>query len=275
MMASWFEFRLVGQDEEHLRSVGEAMLDEVRRVERLLSRFDPAGSLARVNREARDRPVRVDRELFSVLRDCLDWHRRTGGWFNPCRSTDGVTAGRFEEVVGLDDEACSVVWLDARFEIDLGGYGKGYALDRASRMLERFGVESALMEGGTSSVLARGGPWVVSVRDPLDPEGVAEVDRFVLTGGLSSSATRGPGERVSDIVDPFSGRPVQGGAACSVTAPTASEAEALSTALVAMGWERARAFVGSEDLGPGVRVLWIACEDGRSRAEWVCGEERA
>ena len=273
-MASWFEFRLVGQDEEHLRSVGEAMLDEVQRVERLLSRFDPTGSLARVNREARERPVRVERELLAVLKDCLYWHRRTGGWFNPCRGRDGVAVGRLEEVVGLDDEAGAVVWLDRRFEIDLGGYGKGYALDRAARMLEGFGIESALMEGGTSSVLARGRSWVVAVRDPVDPEGVAEVERIGLRGGLSSSATRGPEDKESDIVDPFSGRPVEGGAACSVMAETAAEAEALSTALVAMGRDRARVFVGSEELGPGVRVLWIACEEGRSRAEWLRGEEK-
>ncbi len=278
-MACWFEFRLVGSDPEHLLSVGEAMLDEVQRVERLLSRFDPCGSLARVNREAPEAPVLIERELYSVLSDCLRWHRLTLGAFNPCRprmGLDHLTVAGFDEVLKLAEDTPRVLWLDPRFEIDLGGFGKGYALDRSARFLEAFGVDSALLEGGTSSVLARGlsearTPWKVAIRDPLDM--MVPADHIGLQGGLSSSATFAPGSPVSDIIDPSTGCPISFASACSVVAPSASEAEVYSTALLALGVERARALVRSPAFPEHLRVLWIDGEPGPSRFTWMSRQE--
>ncbi|HEU5116404.1 MAG TPA: FAD:protein FMN transferase [Isosphaeraceae bacterium] len=278
-MASWFDFRLVGSDPEHLLSVGEAMLDEVQRVERLLSRFDPSGSLARVNREAGKAPVLIERELHSILTDCLRWHRSTLGAFNPCRPREGLDhlpiAG-FDDVLTLAEDSPRVLWLDPRFEIDLGGFGKGYALDRSARLLGPFGVDSALLEGGTSSVLARGlseaqTPWNVAIRDPLDS--LVPVDHVLLQGGLSSSATFAPGTPVSDIIDPTTGCPISVASACSVVSTSASEAEVFSTALLALGAERARALVGSPAFPEHLRVLWIDCEHGPSRSTWITRQE--
>ena len=76
-MRTWFECRLVGDDPAHLEAVAGASLDEVDRVARLLSQSDPAGEVARVNRQAPHRPVRVDGELFAVLTDAL---ARRDGW---------------------------------------------------------------------------------------------------------------------------------------------------------------------------------------------------
>src|SRR5205823_9036018 len=83
-MATWFEALLVGDDEEHLMAVGEAVLDEIGRVERLLSRHDPASETSRINREAASRPVRVDLEMFDILRNGLRWSEETGGYFDLC-----------------------------------------------------------------------------------------------------------------------------------------------------------------------------------------------
>src|SRR5437763_14639010 len=85
-MGTFFEVFLAGDDDEHLLAVADAALDEVTRLERLLSRFDPASEIARVNREAAGRPVLVDYEVWDLLRACRDPRDRTAGCFD-------VTAG--------------------------------------------------------------------------------------------------------------------------------------------------------------------------------------
>ena len=266
-MATLFEFLPVGDDEEHLTAVAEAALDEVGRVERLLSRHDPASEVSRIHREAATRPVRVDREMFAILADCRAWYDRTDGYFDVCATGKPGTA-RFGEAVELDPGNLTIRLRDPAARLDFGGYGKGYALDAAGRVLEEFGVRSAFLHGGTSSILARGGrddgsAWRVGLRDPFGTDSHAEVVRFDLADcGVSSSAAFDPDSRISDIVDPREFRALDRQSACSVIAPTALEAEVLSTALLAMGKARAVAFLGSRT---GLKVAWIE----RGEVEWL------
>jgi len=81
-MATQFETLLVGDDEEHLAAVAEAMLDEVSRIERLLSRFDAASEISRINREAAGGEVLVDREVFAILQLCERYWQQTDGYFD-------------------------------------------------------------------------------------------------------------------------------------------------------------------------------------------------
>ncbi len=264
-MGSLFDLWLVGDDAEQLEAVGEAAWDEVARVERMLSRFDPAAEVARVNRSAAAGPVLVDYELFAVLEDCGWWWTDTGGYFDACVKSGVAWGGG----VRLDAFARTVQFLDDRARIDLGGYGKGYALDAAARIFERFGVANALLHGGTSSVLAcgvreDGSPWPVGVRDPLADDG-REIQQLQLTEcGLSTSAVRhGKGE-ASDLIDTTTGQPLTSDAACVVIAPTALEAEVLSTALLTMGKTRARQYLEGRSPLHSLRVLWLEPTDGRT-----------
>jgi len=216
-MATLFEFLLVGEEEEHLAAVGEAALDELERIERMLSMFDPASELARVNREAADHPVKVSRELFDVLAECRRHHERTDGWFDPCVGS----AGRFGDSVRLDDIAQTVAFTTPGTRFDLGGYGKGYALDNAARILAEFHIADFLIHGGTSSALACGTrDWNVDLRSQNSDGVVGRVN--LKNAGLSSSANDSSGT--------------------VVIAETAALAEVWSTAILAMGFQRARAF---------------------------------
>jgi thiamine biosynthesis lipoprotein len=270
-MATWFEVWLCGNDAEHLSAVGEAALDEVARVERLLSRFDPTSEVARVNREAAQRPVLMDRELFAILADCRLQFERTAGYFDVRL---GGCPRPFVETVLLDETARTVRFGDPSIALDFGGYGKGYALDQAARILQEFGVVSALMHGGTSSVLARGAaedgrPWRVGLRDPFAEAAEREVAQLALSDcGLSSSAVFHHGASESDILDPTRGRRLSEPAGCSVIAPTALDAEILSTALLAMGRERATAFV-RERLSAAYRVAWIEPAADGAELRWL------
>jgi thiamine biosynthesis lipoprotein len=273
-MATRFEILLVGDDEEHLQAVGEAALDEVSRIERLLSRHDPASEVSRVNLEAAWRPVRVDRELFAILEDCRAWFARTQGYFDIC-ATEIASSARYDRAVELDSETHTVKFLGLSTRLDFGGYGKGYALDQAGRVLDEFGVVAALMHGGTSSVLARGRSergtaWRIGLRDPFGRTPGAEVEWLDLVDrGLSSSAAFGPGQETSDIVDPIRSRLLDESAAITVVAPSALEAEVLSTALLAMGQTRAVPFL---DAFPDCRAAWVVEHGNRIEVVWSGSE---
>ena len=268
-MGTFFEAFLAGDDADHLESVAAAVLDEVGRLERLLSRFDPAAEVARLNREAAQRPVRIDADLWDILCRCEAYRRATDGFFD-------VTAvsGASGDALILDEERRTIRFARPGVFIDLGGVAKGYALDRGAEILRRFRVSRALLNGGTSSVLAvgthpRGGGWEVAVRDPFAGDASAPVVRLVLSDrGFSCSGVRSPGQAVSDVIAPHRGEPLTGQAACVVVAPTATEAEALSTACLVMGKRRAREYLEG-NAGPGVGVGWIDAADGVPRLEWL------
>jgi thiamine biosynthesis lipoprotein len=259
-MATLFEVFLVGEEEEHLAAVGEAALDEVARIEHLLSRYDPSAEVARVNRHATAGPVKVDAELFRILEECGVWCERTEGAFDPCAGS-GV---RYRDAVRLDTVNRTVAFVQPA-SLDLGAYGKGYAVDAAADVLQSFGVERFLIHGGTSSVLARGeradgSRWRIDLRDPFDdrepPVGSIELQN----AGLSCSAVTRDDD---DIVDPRTGDAISNPAACAVVAENATIAEVWSTALLAMGRDKAR-----ECDDPRLALAWIA--PGRA-LEWLIG----
>ncbi len=168
-MRTQFEAILVGDDPEHLGAVMTLVWEEIDRVERLLSRYDPAAEVYRVNRQAHQRPVKLSVELTSVLAECIAWHGRTQGAFDVVAANDehfpprlGVAALEFDEA------ARTLAFRDERAQLDFGGYGKGYALDRAIDLLKQYGIEDAFLHGGTSSIAAIGNspagtPWQVDV----------------------------------------------------------------------------------------------------------------
>lgn len=234
-MGTRFEVFLYGDDAEHLEAVAVAICDEILRLDGALSRFDPRSEISRVNREAgqqaNGKSVRVDREIFALLERCEQARQQTAGYFD-------VTAVSGGQGMELDVELCTVRFTRHDAAIDLGAIGKGYALDCGRELLVRFGLDCALLNGGTSSVLAIGGPFALDVRHPLAPEVI--VQRIELTNrALSCSAVRHPAQQRSDVINPLTGAPLDGDSACVVLAANAVDAEIYSTALLAMGRERA------------------------------------
>jgi thiamine biosynthesis lipoprotein len=248
-MGTLFEALLIGDDREHLDAVAAAVLDEVERIERLLSRFDPRSEISRLNRHAGERPVLVDRELFDLLAVCLDAGQATGGAFDIAAVSR--PAGFYDSPIRLDASRRLVQFALPEIQLDLGGIGKGYALDRAAEILASQGVTSALIHGGTSSVLARGltaecAPW----RIDIGPAASSRASTIELKDeALSCSAV----DSQADIIDPASGRPLVASRGCGVIALTATEAEILSTALLCMPPSRAARFAAQRHLN----VVWF------------------
>jgi thiamine biosynthesis lipoprotein len=165
--------------------------------------------------------------------------------------------------VELNERRSTIRFHRAGVRLNLGSIGKGYAVDRAVELLLAEGVTDFLVHGGYSSVAARGGvgwtsesvllhetdsevhptsertPWTIGVKDPLRTDvrvGQIELnDRALGTSGAQHQSFRHQGKRYGHILDPRTGWPADGVLAVSVTAPTAAEADALSTAFYVLG----------------------------------------
>ncbi len=260
-MATRFEMWLCGDDDQ-LQAVAFQAWAEVDRLELMMSRHDPRAELARVNREAHERPVRVEVELFNVLHDCLAWLAFTDGYFDIAyRSRPAARTVEPPSNYVLDRDARTVHFAHAGVELDLGGYGKGYALDRIGDMLKPYGITSAFIQGGTSSALALGTqedgrPWVIDIPHYSDPEQVL-LSQALHDQGFSYSATVSAGDDpLADIVNPHENSLITDRAACWVVSPNALQAEVLTTTFLAMGKEKADRFF-EERVDQALKVGWI------------------
>ena len=264
--------RICGPDAAALPIIVGEALDEIDRVDRLMSHYRRDSPLSRLNREAANGPVAVDPELFAFLAECLRWSRESEGAFDVTvgplmkawgffrdegRVPSGDELARAREVVGhrhvlLDREAGTVRFDRPGVELDLGGIGKGYAVDRVVELLRRRGVASALVNLGGSSVYGLGAPpgresWEIKVQDPADPTKVALTvalrDRALSVSGGYERFFEKDGVTYSHVMDPRTGRPVQGVLSVAVLADSATTGDALDNVLFVQGVGRAAAFL--------------------------------
>lgn len=224
-MGTRFELVLPGDDPEALRPTGEAALAEIEDWHRRLTRFEPDSQLSHILRAAADAPVAVDCDLYALLEDCHEVWRASGGAFDP-------TLGTGMDAVALDPSRGTVQFTRPGVTLDLGAIGKGHALDHAARVLREAGVTNALLHGGTSSVVAIGGPpdepgWKVALADSGQPPVVLTLRDQAL--GVSSQS------RQAHVRDPRSGAVVPGSRCAAVTGPSARLCDAWSTALLVLG----------------------------------------
>ncbi len=263
-MATRFEIALWGGDPDELRLAASEALDEVRRIDRQLSFYNPASDLSDLNSRAATELVQLDPRLFALLQEARDVWELTGGAFD-------VTVGPLMRAWGLSGgspgppspealaEALSSVGLNklelnpedftARFlstgmSIDLGAIGKGYALKLAGDLLVEAAPGGALLHGGTSSVRGMGlgpdsKPWRVAVQHPtIVCEVVAEVE--LENASLSVSAPHGKsftheGQSYGHVIDPRNGLPTSETLLAAVVCESATRSDALSTALLVVG----------------------------------------
>ncbi len=269
-MGARFEFVLIGEREALLRAAGEEALDEITLWHRRLSIFDRASTISAVNARAAHEPVPVDAETFELLNRCAALTERTGGAFDITigaamarwgfreaspigRSTapsldDSVPRRRDEPArpLLLNPAARTIAFTSPGVAVDLGGVGKGWALDRAASLLRDRGVAHALLHGGTSSAIAIGAPpgadgWRIAVRRPDGDDASALARVFLRDAALGVSAPHGrtirdaEGASRGHIIDPRTGEPTGGALLAAVVGPSATDADAWSTALIVLG----------------------------------------
>lgn len=268
-MATRFELVLPGPDAVRLRAAGEAALAEIRRLDAQLSFYRPTSDVSRINARAAHGPVRVEPRLFGLLQTAQRLYQETQGAFDitvgplmrcwgfvdstghlpapaalaEARSRTGM------HLVQLDAAKRTVAFARPGVQIDLGGIGKGYAIDEAVALLREVGITSAFLHGGTSTLYALGRPpgetaWKTALPAPGAPDDPAETDLLAVVAledeALSVSAVSGKafqadGTTYGHVLDPRVGRPVDGAACAAVAGVSATETDARSTALLVLG----------------------------------------
>lgn len=252
-MHTTFSLRLRGLDEADARGLARECFDQVDILETQLSRFREGSDVSRINCMAAGETLYLSESCHQCLLLALDACARTGGLFDITLGTriehwKSEAAGPVPPLVGklsIHPDIAAITCEEPGREIDLGGIGKGFALDQLKQFLLDWGVEDALLAAGASSLLAFGPQaWPV---DLTGSGGALRVD--LQNQALSASGT---GIQGSHIIHPW-GAGAMPASPCQriwVIAPTAAEAEVWSTALMLMEPEEIPDLIaGNAELG--------------------------
>jgi thiamine biosynthesis lipoprotein len=284
-MGSYFEIRL-GALVPGAVDLATRALDLIDELEAQLTVYRDDSEVSRLNATAHEGPVAVEPNLFALLQRAVALSRETGGAYDvtsgalseawgfvrgPKRVPDPATLADARARTGwqhlrLDPESRTAAFDRPGIRINLGSIGKGHAIDRAVEVIRRHWFPtSALVHGGQSSLFALGSPpgrfgdrWEVALRNPWRPEeplGVLRLrNRGLGTSGGAFQHFESGGRVYGHILDPRTGEPATGPASVTVLAPTAADADALSTALYLLGPEGARDYAASH---PAVGVVIV------------------
>ncbi len=240
----------------------------VYRTEDLLTVYRDNSDVAKLNRSAFVKPHVVSTELFAFLVHCRELWLATQHTFDPtsgaliqlwkaCRldgriptqtEIDFALAHTGMQHLQLDSHTESISYAVKNLSLDFGAIGKGYAIDLATKHLQAEDVSNFLIHGGQSSLFAAGthaalNGWPIGIKNPLFTEKryatLLLKDQGMSTSGSNIQYFRHAGRRYGHILDPRTGWPAQGLLSVTVVAPTATQADAVSTAFYAMGLDNA------------------------------------
>lgn len=239
-MACTFEVALLEQDAAYAEQAARAALAEADRLELELSRFVPTSDVSRINALAPGEVVQVGVETLDCLKLAATVYAETGGAFDITFA--GAAAPDAAPPLLLAPDSRSVGVSAAGVRIDLGGIGKGYAVDRIAEVLREWSIGAALIHSGQSTVFALGRPaaaaWRIAIRDP--EEGDASLGQVhIADAALSGSGRLLQGDH---IVDPRRGRPVEDRLGAWAIAPSAALSDTLSTAFMVMSPDEIEAY---------------------------------
>ena len=195
---------------------------EVRRIEKLGNCFDAESELSAINFAPSGTPILISEEMSEILSKCIDYNQSTGGYFD----VTAMSGRKTKSVDNLSLNGQTVTRRQEDVKINLSGFLKGYALDKAVGILSKAGISNALLNFGNSSVYAlgnhpQGEGWVVET---------AIGERFHLKNSCLTTSGNA-NEKRRHIIDPLTGNIVEGTGMVSVTTSTAEEGEVQSTVL--------------------------------------------
>jgi len=253
-MATTFQVVIVHEDNIYARQAARAAFDELDRLETELSRFIENSDISRINNLGANQPLIIGLAAFECLQLSKKMYDETNGAFDvtighllECWPTEeGAPAKPSEKQLGLAHQQTGMELLEINeaehtitlstspVQINLGGIGKGYAVDRMAELLREWSIETALISGGYSSVLALDAPdntsgWPVTLSHPNNYK------QTLARLNLQNRALGASGiQKGRHIIDPRTARPVQGKLAAWACAGDAATADALSTSFMVM-----------------------------------------
>jgi thiamine biosynthesis lipoprotein len=279
-MGTMFDIVAYHHSEPDATRAATSAMEEIVRLDGVMSHFKADSHLSTLVREGRRGFVTVEPSLYEVIDESISFSRRSGGKFDVTigpllriwkeahangRSPSAAEIASAKRCVGYEKIEMSApdrIRFDSDcLEIDLGGIGKGYAVDRAIAVLKAAGIRHALVNAGGSSIASIGTPpggtgWPVRLSTRVAGRGTLLLrDNSISTSQqhLVSHAVQ-PGS-FGEILDPESGAPTDSRMAVSVVAPSAIVSDALDTTLVLLSMEE-----GAKLLAPfaDVSAIWVS-----------------
>jgi thiamine biosynthesis lipoprotein len=264
-MGTRFNAILPGLDSEEGDRVFQLIKREISRIEGKLSRFRPDSDVSGMNRIAKSHQCELDDELFDIMKACVWCSGITGGAFDvtlrplmeywknkhhgklPDHEWEELRKSLGMHHIHLDEANKTIKFGSSQLEVDLGGFGKGYALEKIREMIDNLRVTCAFISFGESSVLAigdhpAGGAWKIGINDHTKP-GFPAYRFEVSKGSVSTSsnfyvADDGTLKNHLHVIDPVTGLPVDQCVSVSVVAQSPVLAEMMSTAFLVMADEK-------------------------------------
>lgn len=264
LMGNYFEFSVVSKDKEWAHDCITLGIDEVKRIERKLTTYSEDSQTNQINAQAGIKPVLVDQEIFDLINRSIKISTLTQGAFD---ITYGSLDKRFwnfdRQMTSLPDEKSAretVKLIDYRnieldssinsvflkrkgMRIGFGGIGKGYAAERAKRIMQEFGAANGIVNAAGDLTVwgyqPNGEPWTIGLADPdkknLPFASLQITNTAVATSGNYEKFVMIGGKKYSHTIDPKTGFPVEGIKSATVICPRAELADAMATPIMVMG----------------------------------------
>ena len=263
-MGNRFEFTTVTEDGAMAAMAIAAAIKEVSRIEELLSTFKESSQVNEINNFAGVKPVRVDKEVIGLVLRSLKISSLTQGAFDitygsmdkslwnfdvnmtslPDRETalQSVALINYQNVL-VNTKTSTVMLKHKGMRIGFGGIGKGYAADRARKVMTDMGIKSGIVNAAGDLVTWGTQPncqaWTVGIADPNHKQhafsALSISNMAIATSGNYEKYAVIDGQKYSHTIDPKTGLPVTGIKSVSVICPSAELADALATPIIVMG----------------------------------------
>ncbi len=265
LMGSRFDFTVVANSEELGNKYITIAIEEISRIEKIISSWDPNSQTSEINNNAGIQPVQVDQELLELVERSIYISKLTDGAFDiSYASVDRIWRfdGSMPQIpkekeiktsvrkvgytkIQIDTERSTIFLPESGMKIGFGAIGKGYAADKAKALLQSKGVVAGIINASgdmnTWGKQPDGKQWQVAITNPLNKsKAFARLpisDRAVVTSGNYEKYVTFRGKRYSHIIDPRTGYPSTGIVSVTVFAPKAELADALATSIFVMGTE--------------------------------------
>ena len=259
---------LWSEDEQKGGAAIEAVFTELRRIDARMSTYKPESELSRVNATAAAGPVKISRELYDLLATSIEYSRLTRGTFDityasvgylydyrkHVHPSDAAIAAALPGIdyrhLKLDPKALTVYFERPGVRVDLGGIGKGYAVDRGIAVLKKLGITHAMVNaGGDTRIVGDrfGKPWITGIRHPDDENKIVLkipiVDAALSTSGDYERYFDEGGVRYHHILNPKTGRSPHLVRSVTIIGPTATRTDALTKSVFVMGAKEGIEFI--------------------------------
>lgn len=266
LMGSAFVFKAVSSSPREGRKAINAAVAEVVRIEQLISSWDANSQTYRINQNAGIAPVKVEKELYDLIKRSLKVSVLTDGYFDisyasldkvwdfsktyttpPDEALIKASVKKIDyQKIVLNDSDTSVYLLKKGMKIGFGAIGKGYAANRAKAILEQNGIKAGVVNAGGDLISwglnSSGKEWTVGIADPNNEGQVLmwldASDLAVVTSGDYQRYVLIEGKRYAHIINPRTGWPVQGIKSVTILCPDAELADALATSVFVLGKQR-------------------------------------